>query len=49
MISKLNNEQYNVNLKTGKITKKRVSKSVAPENTETTPENTEMTPENTEE
>jgi len=49
MISKLNNEQYNVNLKTGKITKKRVSKSVAPVNTETTPENTEMTPENTEE
>ena len=42
MIGKMDNEKYNVNLRTGKIIKKRQSKSTVPENSETTPENTEM-------
>lgn len=42
MISKQNDVNYNVNFKTGKITKKRASKSVVAENTEIKPENTEM-------
>jgi len=34
MIGKQNDSNYSVNFKTGKITKKRVSKSLVPENTE---------------
>ena len=45
MIGKQNDTNYNVNFKTGKITKKRASKSIVPE---TQPENTETQPENTE-
>ena len=48
MISKSNDENYNVNFKNGKITKKRASKSIVAENNDTQPENTETQPENTE-
>ena len=34
IINKQDDENYSINLKTGKITKKRASKSVVPESTE---------------
>ena len=43
MISKSNDENYNVNFKNGKITKKRVSKSIAVEPSENTPETNQET------
>jgi hypothetical protein len=38
MISKIDDENYTVNFKNGKITKKRVSKSIVVENTPNEPE-----------